>query len=161
MSNFSVGNFSFNQWKELKLTKEVDITKSKRIFHRKKDKNYFKDEKKHIFVNKVQDQLKGFILEDWNSIPISMIQNLYKGYIEILKKVIELNERKLEPEQLYKSTNNVYNRVIPENLPKFRYVYNDAKVKQYKDIEIKRLNIELKTLISSFNQKIKLRIDNL
>ena len=38
---------------------------------------------------------------------------------------------------------------------KFRYVYNDAKVKQYKDREIKRLNIELKTLISSFNQKIK------
>ena len=36
-----------------------------------------------------------------------------------------------------KSTNNVYNWVINENLSKFRYVYNDVKVKQYKDIEIK------------------------
>ena len=71
-------------------------------------------------MNKVQDQLKGFILEEWNSIPINMVQNLCKGYIERLKKVIELNGRKLEPEQLYKSTNNVYNRVIPENLPKFK-----------------------------------------
>ena len=54
-----------------------------------------------------------------------------------------------------KSTNNVYNWVINENLSKFRYVYNDVKVKQYKDREIKKLNIELKTLKSPFNQKIK------
>lgn len=55
-----------------------------------------------------------------------------------------------------KRSNDAYNWVIPLNLPKFRYVYNDTKVKKYKDREIKKLNIELNNLSTFFNEKIKL-----
>ena len=101
------------------------------------------------------DQLKAFILEEWNSVPINLIQNLCKGYMERLKKVIHLNGRKLEPDLYIKNNHEVYNWKTPENLPGFRYTYNDSKVKKYKENEMKELKAEIKKIKSSFNKKIK------
>ena len=101
------------------------------------------------------EQLKEFLLEEWNSVPLNLIQNLCKGFIDRVKKVIELQGRKLEPEHLYKNTNEKYEWHTPENLPPFRYVYNDAIIKKYKIKEIKALNAEIKRIGSKYDEKIK------
>ena len=43
-----------------------------------------------------------------------------------------------------KNSHEVYNWVIPENLPGFRYVYNDTKMRKYKLNEIKELKAKIK-----------------
>lgn len=78
------------------------------------------------------EQLKVFILEEWYSKPINLVQNLFKGYINRIKKVIELNGRILELEHLYKNSGEVNKWETPKNLPPFRYVFNDTKIKKYK-----------------------------
>ena len=101
------------------------------------------------------DQLKEFLLEEWNSIPINLVQNLCKGYTDRLKKVIDLKGRRLEPEHLYKNSKDIYIWRTPENLPSFRYVYNDKIVKKYKERDIKDLNAQIKEVEASFKNKIK------
>ena len=44
------------------------------------------------------EELKQFLNEEWNSVPISMVQNLCKGYLEKVKKIFELNGGRIEPE---------------------------------------------------------------
>ena len=101
------------------------------------------------------DQLKEFLLEEWNSIPINLVQNLCKGYTDRLKKVIDLKGRRLEPEHLYKNSKDIYIWRTPEILPSFRYVYNDKIVKKYKERDIKDLNAQIKEVEASFKNKIK------
>ena len=48
------------------------------------------------------DDLKSYIFEEWNSAPLNMIKNLYKGYFKRLRKCIELNSVRIEPEHLKK-----------------------------------------------------------
>ena len=47
-------------------------------------------------------ELKKFIIEEWNSIPQTLINNLCSGFIGRVKKVLELNGSRLEPEHLKK-----------------------------------------------------------
>ena len=49
------------------------------------------------------DELKQFFLEEWNSVPLKMVQNLCKGYLKKLEKCIELNGGRIEPEHKKKS----------------------------------------------------------
>ena len=46
------------------------------------------------------DELKLFTIEEWNKIPKSFIQKLFKNFIKRCKKIIELNGGRLEPVQL-------------------------------------------------------------
>ena len=101
------------------------------------------------------EQLKEFLSEEWNSIPINLIQNLCKGWLNRVRKVIELKGRKLEPEHLINNSKEIYKWETPENLPPFRYVYNDAKVKKYKEKEIKSLNGKIKKLNENYREKIR------
>ena len=48
------------------------------------------------------DELKQYITDEWNSIPKTLIENLCKNYINRIKKVIELDGARLEPEHLKK-----------------------------------------------------------
>ena len=48
------------------------------------------------------EELKKFTLEEWNSVPNSIIQNLTKGYLNRIKKVIELKGERIEPEYFKK-----------------------------------------------------------
>ena len=102
------------------------------------------------------EQLKQFLLEEWNSIPLKLVQNLCRGYVNRLKKVIELGGRKLEPEHLYKNSKELYIWETPENLPPFRYVYNNKIIKKYKDSEIKYLNAQIKEKEALYNRKIRM-----
>ena len=45
------------------------------------------------------DELKQFFLEEWNSVPLKMVQNLCKGYLKKLEKCIELNGGRIEHKQ--------------------------------------------------------------
>ena len=47
-------------------------------------------------------KLKKFLIEEWNSIPINLVQNLCVNYLERIKKVFDLNGERLEPEALRK-----------------------------------------------------------
>ena len=48
------------------------------------------------------NELKKFLIEEWNSIPLKLVQNLCKNYLERIKKVFELKGQRLEPEDLRK-----------------------------------------------------------
>ena len=48
------------------------------------------------------EELKKFALEEWNLVPNSIIQNLTKGYLNRIKKVIELKGERIEPEYFKK-----------------------------------------------------------
>ena len=46
------------------------------------------------------EELKKYLIEEWNLIPINLIQNLCKNYLYSINKVFELSGSKLEPENL-------------------------------------------------------------
>ena len=46
------------------------------------------------------DELKLITIEEWNKIPKSFIQKLFKNFIKRCKKIIELNGGRLEPVHL-------------------------------------------------------------
>ena len=48
------------------------------------------------------NEVKKFLIEEWNSIPLKLVQNLCKNYLERIKKVFELKGQRLEPEDLRK-----------------------------------------------------------
>ena len=76
-------------------------------------------------------ELKKILLEEWSSVPIELIQNLCKGYLERVHKVIELKGGRLEPEHLKKAPNpNEISYVwkTPDTLPNMRVVYNNKKI---------------------------------
>ena len=44
------------------------------------------------------EELKQYLIEEWGSIPEEMTKNLCKGYLEKIKKIIELYGDRIEPE---------------------------------------------------------------
>ena len=101
-------------------------------------------------------ELKQFLLEEWNSIPINLVQNLCKGFLNIIKKVIELNGNRLEPEHLKKkSFNTNYYWELPQKLPNMRVVYNNKKLYKYKKREIKIIQTELRKIRSINVERIR------
>ena len=46
--------------------------------------------------------LKTYIVQEWNSIPLSLIRNLCSGFIKRVKKVLEMKGSRLEPENIKK-----------------------------------------------------------
>ena len=107
------------------------------------------------------DDLKKYLLEEWNSIPISIVQNLFKEYLEKLKKCVEIGGARLEPEYFPKKTLMPTKWKIPEEIPNQRIVYNNKRVILYKKQEIKSLKSQLKNIKSSYNEKIrKIKTEN-
>ena len=105
---------------------------------------------------KTLEKLKAFILQEWNSVPLSLIRNLCDGYINRIKKVIELNGSRLEPEHLKnKKKEEIYKWEIPDSLPAFRFVYNDKQVYLLRKKEIKHLKKSKKILKSSYSKDLK------
>ena len=100
---------------------------------------------------------KKFLIEEWNSIPIKLVQNLCVNYLERVKKVFDLQGERLEPEDLRKHKKNIEDYIwdIPNELPKIRYVYNNEKINLIRKGEIKNLRKEAKTINKDFYKKIK------
>ena len=93
------------------------------------------------------NELKKFLLEEWSSVPMELIQNLCKGFLNRINLVLQLKGGRLEPEHLKKkaSINNIsYYWEIPKELPNMRVVYNNKKIYKFKKKEIKILKNELK-----------------
>ena len=88
---------------------------------------------------KTLDELKTFIVEEWNSVPSSLIRKLCSGYLDRVKKVFELKGSRLEPEHLKKNDKKdiIYKWEIPEVLPPIRFVYNDKEITKKRNKEIK------------------------
>lgn len=76
------------------------------------------------------EELRSYIIQEWNSVPSSLIKNLCSGFLERVKKVLELNGSRLEPEHLKKKGKKaeIYKWETPEKLPPLRYVYNDKEI---------------------------------
>ena len=105
---------------------------------------------------KSKEELKTFILQEWNSVPLSLVRNLCEGYIDRVKKVLELKGSRLEPEHLKnKKKEKIYKWEIPEALPSFRFVYNDKQVFYLRKKEIKQLKKTKKLLMISYSESIK------
>ena len=94
------------------------------------------------------EELKLYLLEEWNSVPIELVQNLCKGFLTRINKCLELNGGRLEPEHLKKkiTQNTTYYWETPATLPNMRVVYNNKKFYKYKKKEIKMIRCELKKI---------------
>ena len=90
------------------------------------------------------DELKKYLLEEWNAVPEEMVKNLCKGYLRRIEKVLELNGARIEPEYFKKNEKVEYEWKIPEDIPTQRIIYNNEQLKKYKEREIKILKKELK-----------------
>ena len=69
-----------------------------------------------------------------------------------LNKVVELEERKLEPEHIYKNSEYIF-----EELLKINHLLgnnNNKIIQKYKDNEIKSLNVQIKEKEALYNGKI-------
>jgi len=92
-------------------------------------------------------ELKKILLEEWSSVPIELIHNLCKGYLERVQKVLELKGARLEPEHMKKAPSEIlYQWQKPESLPNMRVVYNNKKIYKYKKKEMRIIKGELKKL---------------
>ena len=91
-------------------------------------------------------QLKRYLLEEWGAVPIELVQNLCKGFLNRINLVLELKGGRLEPEHLRRKGNNniTYYWEIPKELPNMRVVYNNKKLYKYKKKEMKILRQEIK-----------------
>jgi hypothetical protein len=56
---------------------------------------------------KTIEELKKFLMEEWNSIPKDMVQNLCRAYLERVKKVVEIEGGRIEPEYFKKKRFNI------------------------------------------------------
>jgi len=90
------------------------------------------------------DELKKYLLEEWNAVPEEMVKNLCKGYLKRIKKVLELNGARIEPEYFKKNEKVEYEWKIPKDIPTQRIIYNNEQLKKYKEREIKILKKGLK-----------------
>ena len=87
-----------------------------------------------------------------------LLKNLCERYIERLKKVIELNGARLEPEhlkQLGKKKEEKYIWKKPKEIQKMKIVYNDKQLLKYKRKEIAFLKKKKKEIRSEFSKKIR------
>ena len=80
-----------------------------------------------------------------------------KGYIEKIKKVIELNGERLEPEDLRKikqknEINHEWEK--PKEISRWKIIYNDGKLRQIRKREVKDLKKERKRLLKFYKRKI-------
>ena len=65
------------------------------------------------------EELKKYLIEEWNSIPLNLIQNLCKNYLYRINKVLELEGTRLEPEHLKKEKHDLYNWEKTEDIKIF------------------------------------------
>ena len=71
------------------------------------------------------DEFKKYLLEEWNSIPPTMVQNLCKDYLDKLKKCIEIGGARIEPEYFQKRQSMPYKWELQDILPKQRIIYKE------------------------------------
>ena len=101
-------------------------------------------------------ELKKFLLEEWSSVPIELVQNLCKGFLNRIHKVLELKGSRLEPEHLKKKENDItYYWQIPKTLPNMRIVYNNKKIYKYKKKEMRIIKAELRKVKSISIERMK------
>ena len=104
---------------------------------------------------KTIEELKNFLLEEWNSVPKEMIKNLCRNWLERVKKVLELNGGRIEPEYFKKKEKKEYKWEKKENQNYQRIIYNDEKLRIYKEREIKILKKNLKEKKTQQKKRMK------
>ena len=101
-------------------------------------------------------ELKKFLLEEWSSVPLELVQNLCRGFLDRIKKVLELKGSRLEPEHFKKKEKDItYCWERPKVLPNMRIVYNNKKIYKYKKKEMRILKAELRKVKSINVDRIK------
>ena len=91
----------------------------------------------------------------WPSFPITIIQNLCKGYLDKIKKCYKLEEARLEPEYFKKENKIPYNCEKNKLEANQRIIYNYNALKICHKQEIKVLKKEIKQTEEKFREKLK------
>ncbi len=103
------------------------------------------------------EELKQYLLEEWGSVPEEMVKNLCKGYLDKIKKIIELSGDRIEPEhRRQKKISIVYDWEKPEEIQKQRIVYNDKNLLFKKQTEIRLLKKQIKQVKEKFSKKMEI-----
>ena len=114
--------------------------------------------------SKKLEELKKYTLEEWNSIPNRIIQKCGEGYINRLKKIIELGGERLEPYHLnliQKELNDEQEELDEEqeqtekkNLS-MKIIYNDKTLGILKKKEIANLRKRIKEIRENYKAEKK------
>ena len=104
---------------------------------------------------KTIEELKNYLLDEWNSVPKDTIKNLCQNWLERVKKVLELNGGRIELEYFKKKEKMDYKWEESEKQHYQRIVYNDENLRIYKEKEIKILKKNLKEKKIQHNQRMK------
>ena len=101
-------------------------------------------------------ELKKFLLEEWSSVPLELVQNLCRGFLDRIHKVLELKGSRLEPENFKKKEKDIeYSWEMPKTLPNMSIVYNNKKIYKYKKKEMRIIKAELRAVKSINVDKLK------
>ena len=86
-----------------------------------------------------------------------MVKNLCKGYLDKIKKIIELNGDRIGPESRWqKKISIIYDWEKPEEIQKQRIVYNDKNLLFKKQTEIRLLKKQIKQVKEQFSKKMEI-----
>ena len=107
---------------------------------------------------KTIEDLTKFTFEEWNSVPITLVQNLCKNYLKKIKKVIELGGARLEEEHLkqIRDKEGEYGEGHKWELRndfKIMKIYNDQTLLKEKKREIRALNKLLNDIPKFYKKK--------
>ena len=61
-----------------------------------------------------------------------------KNYLKRIEKVLELDGDRIEPEYFKNKEKHEYKWEIPDDLPSQRIIYNDKKLRKYKEKKVKQ-----------------------
>ena len=114
---------------------------------------------------KTLNELKRITIEEWNNITKKIIEKCGENYLNRLKKVIEINGKRLEPfhlREIEKSNksqateieNEKESQLLVDNL-KIKVVYNDQALNALRKKQILRLKKEIKITKKEANKKLK------
>ena len=101
-------------------------------------------------------ELKKYLIEEWSSIPLDLVQNLCKNYLYRINIVLELGGDRLEPEHLKKEKHDFYIWEKRENIQKICMVYNDKILGIQRKNEIRKYKSMIKSIKKEYTKKKKL-----
>ena len=88
-------------------------------------------------------------MEEWNSIPKDMVQNLCRAYLERVKKVVEIEGGRIEPEYFKKKRYEFCKTIIEKELKPEQIFFTDESKVELGSFtnDMIRLNPEKKNLM--------------
>lgn len=101
-------------------------------------------------------------MQEWGSIPEKMVKNLCKGYLDKIKKIIELDCDRIESDHCRKKKINIiYEWKKQDEIQKQRIAHNDKNLLFKRQTELRLLKKKIKQTKMKYLEKMELINENI